>query len=206
MVGAEGSNLAPSSFPHIWLNPTSVLPICTDAFCHLWNFILSSMFQHRHHGGIWDSGASGAQSSGSTDDACEYFNMHLILERMLLISSLNSRNIVSWHSLACKRGRQTINYFWLTFSICVCVCMEGVVVHFFNRTSGLNWVNWHLAIWSDSLALCGSLYDSKISAVRLSAWAVILLEVSTPLLAGISAHCVNGNTKKSIVWCGVGRE
>lgn len=146
------------------------------------------------------------KSSGSTDNSCEYFTVHLIFEWMLFISHLSSQNIVSLHSLECERGRKTINYFWLTFSICVCVCRGGLLCIFFNRTSGLNWVNWHLAIWSDSPALCGSLYDSKISAVRLSAWAVILLEVLTPLLAGISARCVNGNTKKSIVWCRVGRE
>lgn len=147
-----------------------------------------------------------SKTSGTTDNNCEYFTMRVISEWMLFISHSSSQNIVLWHSLECERGRKTINYFWLTFSICVCVCRGGLLCGFFHRTSGLNWVNWHLAIWSDSPALCGSLYDSKISAVRLSAWAVILLEVLTPLLAGISARCVNGNTKKSIVWCRVGRE
>lgn len=89
---------------------------------------------------------------------------------MLFISHLSSQNIVSWYSLECKRGRKTINYFWLTSSICVCVCVcrgGGCCAFLFNRASGLNWVNRHLAIWSDSPALCGSSYGSKISAVRL---------------------------------------
>lgn len=207
MGGAEGSNLPPSAFPHIWLNPTSVLPICTDAFCHLPNLTLHSTFQHRNCRGIWDSRVSGIQVFRYHWQLLRIFH-HVcdFFEWMLFISHFSSQNIVSWHSSECERGRKTINYFWLTFSICVCVCRGGLLCIFFHRTSGLNWVNWHLAIWSDSPALCGSLYDSKISAVRLSAWAVILLEVLTPLLAGISARCVNGNTKKSIVWCRVGRE
>lgn len=205
MVGAEGSNLALSSFPHIWLNPTSVLPICADAFFHLPNSTSHRAVQHSTAEAFerW----SGLWPSGSTDDSCAYFTTSPIFAWILFIGHLSSQIIVSWHSLESKRGRKTINYFWLTSSIRVCVCRGmGCCAFFFNRASGLNWVNWHLAIRSDSPALCGSVYGSKISSVRLSAWAVVLLEVLTPLLAGISARGVNGNTKKSIVRCRVGRE
>lgn len=71
---------------------------------------------------------SGAQSSGSTEE--EYFTMRLIFKWMLFISRSSSLNIVSWHSLECKRGRKTINYFWLTFSICVCMCRGGLLCIF----------------------------------------------------------------------------
>lgn len=71
------------------------------------------------------------KSSGTTDNSCEYFTMCVIFEWMLFISHFSSQNIVSWHSLECERGRKTINYFWLTFSICVCVCRGGLLCIFF---------------------------------------------------------------------------
>lgn len=185
--------------PHL-SSPSAPMPSFTSQTPHRIEQFSTALQRHLRDGldyGLQVALTTPVHISPPAQFSHEYYSSVIWVHRLLSPGIL-------WR--AKEEGKLLITFDWrLPFA---CVSVGGwVVVHFFfNRASGLNWVNWHLAIRSDSPALCGSVYGSKISSVRLSAWAVVLLEVLTPLLAGISARGVNGNTKKSIVRCRVGRE